>query len=358
MIDPGFDPAPTLDVAVDVGLRQYDEAKGRDFYRRLLERVEAIPGVRSATLAQLVPLTGSNQETGVQLEGAEPPADGRRPKSYFNYVAPGYFGTLGIALARGRDFTANDREGAPGVVIVNEEAARRLWPGAAPIGKRLSMNGTEGPYLEVIGVARISKYNTLGESAQPFMYIPFLQDYQSEMVLHVRAAGGDPRSLAAPVRDAVQSLDPALPIGDVKLLADEIRFALIPARAGATLLGAFGGLALLLATVGIYGVTSYAVAQRTREIGIRGALGADGRWVIGMVIGECMRLAAIGVAIGLGLAFAVTRVAAGVLYGVSPTDPATFAGTALLLLAVAALASFIPARRASRVDPMVALRSD
>jgi predicted permease len=240
-------------------------------------------------------------------------------------------------------------------VIVNEAYARRYLNGQEALGKRLSFSGGQGPWLEIVGVVRDSKYLTLGEAPEPCVYIPLAQRHETGMTLHVRTSA-PPVGLVAGVRQAVQSLEKNLPVTNVRPLDELLIASLYPARMGALLLGVFGALALLLAGVGLYGVMSFSVAQRTREIGVRMALGASRRAVLRLALGEGMKLAAIGVAAGLAVAFAVTQWLSSFLYGVSATDVVTFAGVPALLAVVALLACWIPARRATKVDPLIALR--
>lgn len=353
-IDAGFDPTSMIVMSVVPELQGYDETRGRNLYERLLAGVAAVPGVRSATLAESVPLSIGGSRRGTAIEGHQP-QPGEDTETAYNVVAPQYFETMHIPLLRGRSFTEADRAGAPPVVIVNDAFARRYWPNADPIGKRLSANGSAGPFREVVGVTRTGKYNTLGEDPRPFYYLPLWQVYNGTVTLHVKTAG-DPRALISPVRDAVRAVDATVPLFDIKTMEEQMLVALLPARLAGTLLGAFGLLALLLASVGIYGVMAYSVVQRTREIGVRRALGAQTGNLLRLVLGEGMRLAAIGFAIGLAAAVALTRFAASLLYGVTPTDPLTFAGALGLLSAAAFVACYIPALRALRVDPVTALR--
>jgi predicted permease len=258
-------------------------------------------------------------------------------------------------LLRGRDFTEADRKGAPGVVVVNQTLAASLWPGEDALGKRVSVSGPEGPFLEVVGVARDGKYRSLGETPHPYIYQPLLQSYDPNMTLLVRTTG-EPQSVAPTVREQIRALDANLPIADVKTLQDQVDLSLFPSRVAAWTLGGFGVLALLLAAIGIYGVVSYSVAQRTREIGVRMALGAKENDVLRLVLGEGLFVILFGLSLGLLIALAATRVIAGFLYGIAPADPLTFVGVPLLLGSIALVACYVPARRATKVDPLVALR--
>jgi predicted permease len=367
-IDPGFDPRQVLTMPLNINLLRYTKTQGQDFYRQVLERVTALPGVQSATLTRTPPLSGSSRVSTVTIAGREGP--GARSNSetsggagesvpsndtLASSVALDYFKTLNVPLLRGRDFNAQDREGAPGVVIVNETFARRYFPGQDPIGQRVSLGGAQGPWLEVVGLARDGKYVTLGEVPAPFLYQPLAQRHESGMVLLLRA-GGDPSQLVPAIRREVHSIEPNLPLTNARLMEELLSTSLYPARMGAILIGVFGLLALLLASVGLYGVMSYSVSRRTREIGIRMALGARGGDVLRLVLRQSMTLMAVGVGLGLAAAFAATRLLAGFLYGVSPTDPAAFVGIAALLSIVSLAASLVPARRAATVDPLVAFR--
>lgn len=355
IIDPGFDPKGVVDLTLDLGLRPYGEEQARDYYLRLIEGAEALPGVRSATLARVVPLSGSNLGTSVSPEGAAP--DDPPLQIYFNVVAPAYFKTLGISLLRGRDFGAGDAAEAPPAAIINQALAERLWPAGEAIGGTFRVSGDDPALVTVVGVSANAKYITLGEEARPTLYLPLAQNHTAEVTLHVRTAG-DPAALRPLLRDAVQSLDPQLALPAVKTMSEDMALSLLPARIGAGVLSLFGALALLLAAVGIAGVVSHAVAERTHEIGVRSALGADRRAVLSLMIGDSMRRVAIGAAVGLALAMLLGWAAAGLLYGVSPLDPAVLLGAPLVLGTVALLAAYLPARRATRVDPMVALRSE
>jgi putative ABC transport system permease protein len=256
---------------------------------------------------------------------------------------------------RGREFERTDRPESEGVVVVNESMARRLWPGADPLGKRVSTQGPSGPWLRVVGVARDAKYNTIGEEPQTFCYQSILQSYSAERVMHVRVVG-DRSATIRGITGIARELEPSLPPSSVKAIRDDMVLAFVPARAGAIVLGTFGMLALLLAVIGIYGVTSYAVAARTREMGIRAALGAGSSHLLRMILYQSMRLVLIGALMGGVGAVAAWRLVSSLLYGVTSSDATTLATATILLGAVALVASYIPARRAARVSPLEALR--
>jgi putative ABC transport system permease protein len=258
-----------------------------------------------------------------------------------------------IPIVRGRSFADTDVEGAPDVVMINQAFGRRYLPGQEPLGKKISLDGNR--WMEIVGVTKDGKYRTLGEEPRPYVYLPLYQHYQPAATVVLRLASNS-ANIQAMARGEIGRLDKSLPVFDVKSGEDHMKFALLPARLAGTLLGALGTIALALAAIGIYGVMSFMVAQRTREIGIRVALGAQKRNVLGLVIGHGMSLALAGMLIGIIAAAAITRFAAMFLYGISPTDPLTFVGIAGLLGSVAFLACYIPARRATGVDPMIALR--
>jgi macrolide transport system ATP-binding/permease protein len=362
-IDLGFEPDKVLQISFNLNLQGYTEARGREFYRQIIERLERLPGVQSASVTNLQPLGFIGLGSSIQPEDREISPSERPGAGYFA-VGERYFETIGTPLVRGRDFTAQDSAGSPSVVIISEGLARRLWPEMKDIGealgKRLRMMTLRTANCEVIGIAMDSK-NSGGsplDGPPPLsIYRPFAQDYSAMASLVVRA-NGDPRDLIPGVRREVAALDQNLPPSSIQPLTDNLRVILWPARMGAIILGIFGLLGLVLAAIGIYGVMSYMVARRTREIGVRMALGAQAGDVLKLVVRHGLRLALIGAAAGLALAFAMTRLMRSLLYGVSPTDPATFAGVALFLICVALAACYLPARRATRVDPLAALRHE
>jgi predicted permease len=356
-IDPGFDPEGALVFSIDLGAQGYDEARGSRFYAELQERLRGLPGVESASVASALPLSLGGERRGLRVVGYEP-GPGEDMEVHSSFVGAGYFQTMRTALARGRGFEASDGPGAPGVVIVNEAFVRRYWPDRDGLGERLVVGDRSGDVeLQVVGVARDGKYTSLGEDPTPFVFYPHRQLHRAEMQVVVRAAG-DPAALVPAVRRELGALDASLPVYEVKTLAAHLGTALFPARAAATLVGLTGAMALLLAAIGLYGVLSYAVSLRTREIGIRVALGARRADVTALVVGRGLRLAATGVAIGLALCLGVTRFLSFLLYGTSPLDPFTFASISALLLAVALLAAWEPARRALRIDPAACLREE
>jgi len=355
-IDLGFTPQRAGEVSFDLRLQGYDEARGREFQKRLLERVRALPGVQSAGIADLAPVDLHFSRDRVFIEGQPLERLTNAPVAMINRASPGYFQAMDTRLVQRRDFSEHDDEKATRVAIINETFARRFWPGEDPIGKRFSQGGPESPKREVIGVVQDGKYAGLNEDPRPFVSRPMWQTYSGATTLIVRGTA-DPQGLIALVRDEVQQLDPHLPLAS-RTLIERMNLPLMPARIVASVLGGFGLLALALAAIGIYGVMSYSVAKRTHEIGIRMALGAQRADVLRLVIGHGLTLTIIGMAIGSLAALALTRAMKSLLFGVSATDPSTFLGVAVLLAGVALLASYLPARWASRVDQKDALRCE
>jgi putative ABC transport system permease protein len=352
---PGFNPENAVTLSFDLGLQGYSEEKGRAFQKQVLERAQSVPGLRSVALVSTLPLSLDYSSNTIYVEGQ--PASGTTdlPLAIPNYISPNYFRTMEISL-RGRDFSPADNKDESRVVIVNETFARRLLPGRDPIGARFNFSGPDQPYWQVIGVAADGKYNTLGEDPKAAYYRPLLRDYSTSTSLVARTVNGDPQSALAGLRNELQQLDPTLPIYDARSLTDHMSIPLFPFRMAAIVLGSFGILAIVLAAIGIYGVMSYVVAGRTREVGVRVALGAARSDVLLLIMRQGMSLALIGLVLGLLVAFAAGQLLVKLLFGVSPADPLTFAGVTLLLALVAALACFVPARRATKVDPLVALR--
>jgi len=354
--DFGFDTSDGLLASVDMARQGYNEAQARGFYQQLVERTQALPGVRAVTLAQYVPVSNNTSRTGISIDGYVPRPD-EDMELNLNIVDAKYFRALGIPLLAGRAFGEQDTEATGKVMMINEALARRFWPGQSSqevIGKHISVSGTQGP-CEIIGVVKTGKYRELRESPLPYMYLPLSQSYRSRITLFIRAAG-QPQRLLSALRAEVQKLDKALPLFEVETLDEHLGRALAQERTNAWLVGGFALLALVLAAIGLYGVMSYTVTQRTREIGIRLALGARPRDVFALVVGQGMMVTLIGLVIGLAAAFVLARVIESLLYNVSVTDPATFAVIVVMLTGVALLACYVPARRAMKVDPMVALR--
>jgi predicted permease len=356
-IDPGFSTESVLALSLDLRSQGYREAKGRQFYQQLIERVAALPGVEAASLASVMPLGGGSPEQVIFIAGQEPPAPDRPLRADYNVVTPDWFRTMGIPLVAGRDFTAQDNADAPGVVIVNEVMARRFWPERSPVGQRFEVGEKQRRVVEIVGVARNSKHRSLNEETRPVMYIPLSRQYEGQMILNLRSAF-EPLGQVAAVRGVARRLDPNLPLFEIKTMEQRVKESFWPTRTMSKLVGIFGAIALLLAGVGLYGVLSYTVAQRTREIGLRLALGAQAGDVLRLIIRQGLRLALGGVALGLVAAFGLTRVLAGFLHGVSATDPLTFALIPAMLIAVALLACYLPARRATKVDPLAAIRRE
>ncbi|MGH9768485.1 MAG: ABC transporter permease [Blastocatellia bacterium] len=355
MIGPGFEAENRITMSVDLGLQGYDEARGREFYKQLIARVESLPGVRAASYIDSLPLNLDFNGVNIYIEGQPFTRVSDLPNMPYGLVWPRYFDAMGIPLLEGRDFTMREDKEESRFVIVNETFARRFWPGQNPIGKRLSRGGPDNQRFEVVGVVKDGKYWTLGEAPKPFVYFPIAREYNGNMSLVVHT-GVEPQSVINAIRREVERLDANLPLYDVKTMSEHMRFSLLPLRTGAWAAGGFALLALALAGLGIYGVMAYAVSQRTREIGIRMALGARGGDVMRLVVKQGMWLALVGLAIGLAGALVLTRLMSSVLYGVSATDLVTFAGVTLLLGLVVLIACYLPARRATKVDPMTALR--
>jgi putative ABC transport system permease protein len=327
-------------------------------FGNVLRRLRAIPGVQSAGIGETVPLGGEGESTVIRMPDHPAATQKEMPFANFTVISPGYFSAIGTPLLRGRDFQETDTTDAMPVTIVNATMEKKYWPNQGAIGKQVGPGSTRFPLLTIVGVVPDVKHTSLREETAPEMYVLYNQKPWPSM-LDMRVAlrtKADPAGITESVRENIHAIDPDLPLARVATLTTLVNDSMSQPRFSVFLLGAFGVLALLLASIGMYGVISYSVLQRTQEIGIRMALGAQRRGVFGMVLGQGARLAGLGIAIGLVVALGVTRLLAGFLYGVRPTDPLTFAGVSLLLLGIALLACYLPARRATRVDPMVALK--
>ena len=356
-LSPGFVAQHAIEMSFDLNLQGYDGARSKQFKRNLLERVRTVPGVSYAGLSNFVPLSLNINNNNVFVEGAPQERGANIPSTMTSAASPGFVPALGVDLLEGRDFTDEDGDTRPRAAVVNEAFARRFWPGQSALGKRFSFQGVTGPWIEVIGVMRDGKYFSLGEDPSPFIYVNLRPTDGSYLTLMVRTSS-EPQAVIGALRSEFHELDSNLPVYSVRTMTEHMALPLFPARVAATLLGSLGVLALILAAIGIFGVMSYAVSQRTREIGIRMALGADAARILRLVIGQGLKLILFGLAIGLLAAFAGTRLMSSLLYGVSATDTVTFGVIALLLTGVALLACYLPARRATRVDPMIALRCE
>lgn len=357
---PGLDVDGVLTASVSLPESRYpDGGDQHAFLERLLERAGALPGVESATAVMPLPLGGDGWQTSYHVEGTPPPEPGAGLLTDFARVSPGYFRTLGIPLLRGRGFTEADRDGAVPVVVVDETFAEIAWPGDDPLGKRLKLNGydSDEPYLEVVGVAGHVKNYGVDRDSRRQLYIPFAQNRMCFFTVALRTSG-EPGTLAGPLRQAVAEVDPDQPLASVRTLASYRAEGAFEQRLLSTLLGVFAAVALGLAAVGLFGVLAASVAERTHEIGLRMALGAGGGEVLRLVVARGMALTGIGLAAGFAGSAGVVRLLGGVLYGVGPADPATFALVPVILAAVALAACWLPARRAAAVDPMVTLRSE
>jgi predicted permease len=367
-IDPGLDVDRLASAPLSINLLRYTSAQGREFYRQVVERAEQLPGVESASVARVALLGGSGRVLSIHVEGRPSTHDraqseGGRAVSgdptliNANVVGPRFFKTIGVSLLSGRDFGDSDTENGPRVIILNATAANTHFPGANPVGLRVSVDGPNGPWREIVGVVRDSKYGGISEEAVAVAYLPLAQNHETGMNLYVRSSV-PPESIAAALRREITALEPNLPVPAVQTMRETIGTSLYAARMGAWLLSAFGALALLLAVIGIYGVLAFSISRRTREMGIRLALGADSRRVFLLVVRDGMTLVALGILIGLGGGLAGARSLATFLYGVSTNDPVTFVATVAVLCTVALAACAVPARRAIRVSPTMALRQE
>ncbi len=355
-VDLGFDAERSGIVTVDLGQQQgYDAERAELFWADLLDRAKAMPGVQAATVSNWIPLGTLYSEQNLSVLTSDAAGTRTVERMAVARVDEGYFGTLGIGV-RGRAFDEGDVQRSASVAIVSEAAARRLWPDESPLGKRLRTRGEDGPEYEVVGVAADAKVRSLGEDPQPFLYVP-IRNYGGMLHLIARAPS-DPAAVVAALRRQITEIDDDMAVFQAATMEEHLSLMLFPFRMAAAVSAALGLLGLTLAGVGLYGVVSYGVAQRTREMGLRMALGATARDVVRLVVGEGTRVVVMGVVVGLALAFLMTRVLSSALFGINPSDPITFVVTPAVLAVVATAASFLPAYRATKVDPVKALRTE
>ena len=356
-VDAGFNRQSLLLFRIDPRLSGYEGSQMAALYGRILDRIRAIPGVRSATLSRHPLLSGSRRTSGIALQGRSMPA-GVTNLVFVNLVEASFLETMEIPLLMGRGLSPRDDERAPKVAVINQTMAQKYFPGINPVGQRFGFGGPQNSgEVEIVGIARDAKYADLRSETPPTIYAPYFQEAPGQANCAVRVAG-EPSTMIAAVREAVREIDQDLPLFNVKTQAAQIEQLLSQESLFARLSSFFGLVALVLACIGLYGVMSYGVARRTNEIGIRMALGAGQRDVVGMVMKESMTPVVIGLAIGLLAALGVTRFIASMLFGLEANDPATVSLAALTMVAVSALAGYLPAQRASRVNPIEALRCE
>ena len=356
-INLGFEPRHVLNLTLDPSEIGYDKEQGLAFYKEVREKVERLPGVQSASVASTVPMGYYGNGDSVEVPGYEVPAGEGAPGGTYNQISPGYFRTLGTPLVEGREFDSKDIEGAQPVAIVNEAFAERFWPKQSALGHEFKMVSDRAHSMRVVGVAKNSRTNGLIGPVRPYFYVPLAQQYSSLATLQVRTTAA-PESMAEAVRGEIASLAPTMPVFEVRGMLQGLEtlngFLIFELAAG--LAGALGGLGLILAVVGVFGVISFSVSQRTQEIGIRMALGAKSRSILGMILRQGAVIVSLGMAAGVLLAVVMARLVGNFLQGVSPLDPLTYVSVSVCLAVVALMACWIPARRATQVDPMVALR--
>jgi len=369
-VDPGFDPRNVITMTISTtGTPEANPSMRQEFFTQTLDRVRAVPGIEAAAYINHLPLTGDRWGFNFSIEGRPKPKPGESPSATYRVVFPGYFHAMRMSLVRGRDISDADRKEAPGVVVINEYMAKTYWPGEDPIGKRISTFGL--PYVTIVGVVKNAAIDRWGAPPEEEFYFPYAQSsyatnpssHFADLTLVARmtcpvGSTCDASSLSAPVVNAIRSVDRNVAISTVATMNGAVASVTAESRFYLVLLGTFAAIALTLAAVGIYGVMSYSVSCRTHEMGIRIALGANPMGVVRLVVGQGVRLAGIGAVVGVVAAFGLTRLMSKLLYGVAPSDPLTFALVTLVLCFVGVLASYIPARRATKVDPLTALRSD
>jgi predicted permease len=358
LIEPGIRTDGVVVAPLPLALSGYRPARAEAFCSRLLDSVRELPGIQAAALTSVVPLSATSDDRPVLVEGQAAPPGDDLARIDVGVVSPGYFQVLGIPILAGRDFAPQDLPSSRGVVIVNQTFARQSWPGADPLGRRLSLSGPAGPYLEVVGVAKDGKYRSLGETSRPYLYLPMAQSAQVPVVNLLVSTTADVAGTQRTVSALIQSIDGDLPVMNVSPLRDHIAVALWPSRMAAGALSALGLVALLLAAIGVFGTTAYAVNQRRHEIGVRLALGAHPRQVVGLLVGNALKLAVVGAGLGLLVAVVLARALAGFLYGTAAANVVAFVAVALTLTGVAVFASYGAARRAADVDPLRVLKAE
>jgi putative ABC transport system permease protein len=357
-MDPGFRDDGVVNMRVDLRPRNYDEERGIAVHRELLARARALPGVTSATLSSVILLEGMNAETTIQRAEDQSTDRSHTMQVSFNAVASSYFETMSIAIVAGRAIRETDVASKMPVAVITEAMAKGLWPGESALGRTFRFGPQATPTYEVIGIARDVKYYMIGDEARQVAFLPASLEYQPDLALQVKSDA--PLSVIGPRLEALaHELEPLLPPARAKAMRDDMWIAFLPARIGVALFGSFGALALLIAMAGIYGVTSYIVAQRTRELGVRAALGAQARDLVGAGLRDTLRLVAIGLGIGLPLSYLVARALTSlpILYRTQASDPLVLGGATAALVLVAAMATYVPARRAGRIDPVISLRA-
>jgi putative ABC transport system permease protein len=356
-VDPGFNPDRLLTAHLQLPTSKYPETRQQaDFYNQLVQAVGALPGVEAAGAINHLPLDGSNSSLSFHIEGRPlPPAGEAPPATNWRAITPDYFRAMGIGLLQGRVFNERDTAQSPAVVVINETMARRFWPGENPLGRRIRPADPDEPWAEIVGIAHAVKHWGVDRDSQAEAYYPHVQQTVPRMTLVVRSVS-EPAHMIRAVSEQVNTLDHDLPVSQVGTMERRFAESVSGRRFSMLMMGVFAATALLLAAIGLYGLIAYSVEQRTREMGVRMALGARRLDVLRLLIGQGMIPAFAGIAIGLTGSLASSQLIEGLLFGVSATDPLAFAGAAVLLAGVALLACYLPARRAARVDPVVALR--
>ena len=356
-IDIGFNPRHAVAVAFDVSLNGYSEDRAKAFEQRLRDRLATLPGMESIALGNWLPLGAGQSNTTVYAEGKPLPAVNQAPHPYFYNVTPGYFGTMQTRLVAGRDFDERDRTGSPLVAVVNQALARRLFPNENALGKRFRQGRESGDWFKIIGIAQDGKYQSLNDESEPAVFWPRAQQYSTFTTIVARSALSA-EDVVRRIQQTVLSLDPTLPFFQAGSLEEHLNLPLMPARIAAIMLGAFGVLAVILAATGVYGMLAYAISRRTREIGIRVAIGASKANVLSLVLSRALLIIGCASAAGIGLALAVGKYFAPVLYGVSPKDPETYLLALALMAVIGLIACYLPVRRALRIEAAVALREE